>query len=187
MKVGINKLNIEQKRSELLDLIRGHEEHLTSVIKWNQYSKEHDLPHSQTLIKSFGTWNKLKEHLSLEAYEQHRPLKYTDEMLNSILKEHHEHYTSVLGWNQYAESNNLPKHFVFIDRLGITKIRKETKFTAHWSTKEIIFLIKKHFPSKAPTRPEWDEVSKVESVPSYQTICRRFGTWNTMKHELYYK
>lgn len=174
---------------ELLTLLKGNEEHITSVNKWNEYSKDNALPHSQTIISYFGSWNGFKKELLdlKDDLKVGRPEKYSDNELHIILDEYKTHYTSVGDWDMFAETQQLPKHFVFMNRLGPDIIREKTGLITSWSTEEIKKIIKYYFPTKPPTQTEWMELAKMKRVPGKSTIIRKFNSWSQMKFEVYYK
>ena len=172
---------------ELLSIAEQHKSHITSVKKWNEYSIANGLPHSQTFISRFGTWNRFKKKLSLDVNNQHRPQTFTDKELIAILKKHKKHYTSIGNWDSYADQHNLPKHALVLDRLGMDRIYKLTGFTSQWTKEQLEELILHHFPDKPPTQNDWNALSSQVNLPSYLTVIRRFGSWNNMKHSVYYK
>jgi len=174
-------------KPELLSLLKEYKEEITSIRNWDNYSKEKNLPHSQTIISHFGSWNKFKELLSLDLNEQSRPVKYSNESLYAILDEHQQYYTSATEWDTFAEENQLPKHIIFMDRLGPEILTERIGITLNWTTDNIKAKILEHFPNQPPTQAAWNAIAKSERVPAYMTIVRRFGTWNQMKYEVYYK
>lgn len=180
-------MRAKYSKSELLSLLTEHKEHITSIREWNQYSKENDLPHSQTIISHFGTWNKFKKMLSLDLNDQSRPIKYTEDVLYSILDKYKEHYTSAANWDKFAEEKNLPKHIIFMERLGPEILNENNGVILNWTTESIKKSILQHFPNHPPTQKEWSNIVNSERVPAYMTIVRRFGTWNKMKYEVYHK
>ncbi len=172
--------------NEYLEMITPHKEHLTSIGHWNEYRKNKDLPHAQTLIKCFGSWNSLKEILSLEQNNQSRPMKYTDEDLINLLQKYKHKYTSATEWDLFAEEQNIPKHYLFLDRLGAEELQKYTGIVSRWTDDSIRAVILQYFPDRPPTTREWLLLSETEKVPSKMTIIRHFGSWNAMK-EIYNK
>lgn len=173
---------------ELLELARGHKQYITSTGAWEKYRKDskQQLPHSQTFVSRFGSWNGFKEKLSLAVNEQNRPVKYTDEYLYDTLTRYGKQYTSVNDWNRFAEANDLPSHRVFILRLGEDVLYEKVGFVSEWTTEKLKKLIRNHFPDAPPTRRAWDSLQLSTMKPSYQTIVRRFGSWQQMKYYVYY-
>lgn len=94
----------------LLSIIREQKKHLTTTREWDEYSKEHDLPSSRTLINHFKTWNKVKEKADLEPTPNYVPVSYNKDKIVSLLKEHPATYENQVTWNQYAKSKNLPTY-----------------------------------------------------------------------------
>ncbi|WP_028393966.1 hypothetical protein [Bacillus cihuensis] len=170
---------------ELLKIAEEHKDKITSVNKWNQYAKENKLPHSQTFILRFGSWNDLKAKLNLETNRQHRPFKYGVEELKSILKEHSKEYTSINHWNQYAIEHKLPTHSVFERHLGLLMLEELTPFRDRVSKENLKDVILMHFPDSPPTMTEWTMVAKDMGLPSTSTITRCFGKWKDMKEYIY--
>ena len=172
---------------ELLEIAKKHKDFFTSVGKWNTYAKEHGLPHHQTFIQRFGSWNNIKDLLNFETNEQHRPYKYEVSELLEILNEHKEAYTGIYAWNQYAKEHQLPTHGVFERILGIKKLDSITNYTQSASKEDLKKIILSYFPNKPPTVNEWKSISKANEVPSFTTVIRRFGSWNLMKVYVYYR
>lgn len=171
---------------ELLSIARQHKEQLKSVKHWNEYRKGKGLPHSQTFISRFGTWNAFKEQLSLEINEQNRPQIFSDEELMDILKKYKNQYIGIKEWDQFAERHGFPTHALFLQRLGMDKVYELTGYTSQWTTEQLKQLILMHFPNTPPTQSDWNSLSSKVRLPSYLTVIRRFGSWNNMKHAVYY-
>lgn len=173
-------------KDDLIELLRGHKEHITSISNWNQYRADKSLPHAQTIISHFGSWNAFKDVLNLEKNQQNRPQKYSDEELLSILEKHKEQYSSVAAWDQFAENNNLPKHFIFLDRVGPDVLFEKVGYVSKWTHDNIKSAILSQFPDSPPTQAEWHAITKVfKNLPGYMTIIRQYGGWNQMKEKLY--
>jgi hypothetical protein len=58
MKSFVKSKNYSKK--ELIDIALKHREYFTTVKKWNEHAKEHDLPSSVTYHRHFGSWKKAK-------------------------------------------------------------------------------------------------------------------------------
>lgn len=171
---------------ELWEIASKHKEAFTSVEGWNQYAKENGLPHSQTFIQRFGSWNTIKEKLNLDTNNQHRPVKYQINELNSIIREHKEALTSINSWNQYAQRHNLPSYDVFERHLGAEQIEEITQYKTHLTQNDLKKIILSHFPESPPTVSDWKALSETKRVPSFSTIIRKFGSWKEMKRKVYY-
>lgn len=169
----------------MLSLLKGHEEHLTTISSWNNYCKSTGLPHSQTLISHFGSWNNLKHLLGLEVNKQSRPKKYSDEYLYNILRKYKNHYTSAKNWDDFSVKNNLPSHKIIMDRIGPYNAYKKTGVIPSWTEEIIREVILKEFPEIPPTVSEWNQLKSEDPLPSSRTIIRRFESWEKMKRELY--
>lgn len=172
-------------KEKLKAIIEQHKKHLTSAIAWNKYRANKNLPHSQTLISHFGSWNNVKKALNLEQNKQSRPVKFTDEEIYTIISENKEHYTSVIEWDAHAVKHNLPSHDLITGRLDPDSIYQETGVVVRWTDRIIKDKILEYFPTIPPTMRGWNELSKTEHLPSATTIARRFGKWNILIAELY--
>lgn len=183
-------MNLNRKQrftdEELWKIISKHKQALTSVGEWNQYAKKYSLPHSQTLIQRLGSWNIIKERLNIQINEQHRPRKYGEKELLEILENHGNAYTNIHSWNTYARQHKLPTHGVFERYLGLERLEELTDFKSEYTKKDLKKVILEYFPEKPPTVNEWKIVSRDKKLPSFTTIIRRFGSWNTMKAYVYY-
>lgn len=174
-------------KNKILETINKHSEELTSTSSWDRYRVGKDLPHSQTLISHFGSWNNLKKELNLTLNKQSRPVIFSDEELYKIIKEHKDHYTSVADWNVYAEQNGLPSHALITDRLEPESIYYKTGIIVRFTHTIIKDLMLKFYPSTPPTMKEWDMLSEREYLPSSSTVARRFGSWRALINILYQK
>lgn len=170
---------------ELWELATKHKQAMTSVSEWNRYAKTQGLPHSQTMIQRFGSWNEIKEKLELEVNHQYRPQKYDRDELLAILKEHKTAYTNIYAWNQYAIKHKLPTHQVFEKYLGLETLELLTELKPVLSKESVKRQIKEYFPERPPTVMQWLNLSKQSSVVSTSTIIRYFGSWNNMKAHVY--
>ncbi|MEK4247858.1 hypothetical protein MKZ20_21480 [Psychrobacillus sp. FSL K6-2684] len=185
--MGRNRKNLYDKDSLLL-LLQEHKEHLTSTKAWNEYAKQHQLPHSSTLIKNFGSWNLTKEAFSLEQAKAHRPVKYTSEQLLEILDNYKSKFTNIYDWNMFASENQLPTFQTFERYLGKEFMEEQTGAggTIKWDEDKLKELIKSNFPSKPPTVKEWNLLAKEKQLPTHMTIIAYFNSWNLMKHRVYH-
>jgi hypothetical protein len=166
-------------QEELLAIATDHREQLTSTIKWNTYSKEAGLPHSQTFIKHFGSWNKLKECLSLPELNAHRPVTYSKDTIKQILEDHGQHYTSNRAWDDYVNDKELPIHQTIINHYSIEEIRELVKVPPKgtYTETDLRKAMLTHFPYHSPTIKEWNQLAKNEDLPNAATYMRRFGSW----------
>lgn len=183
-------MNKEKKQEDLtpyIELLRPHREHLTSSRKWNDYRLNLGLPHSQTLIRKFGSWNALKETLEIgEVFEPHRPVKYDAAIIREILKEHGKHLTSQVKWNEYAKNNKLPNYTVIFERLSEDQVFELTDYRKTLNKDSVVEMIKKYYPTEPPTSRQWNMLAKEKpNVPSSSSIILMFESWKKMIREVY--
>lgn len=171
-------------RESLLELLQQHKDHMTSMSHWNAYSKEKGLPHSQTIIKYFETWNQAKASLSLEQLGQSRPTQYSEEELLVYLEKYKDKFTTIYEWNEFASQNQLPSYYTFTRHLGTDIVEGKTG-TLVWDKAKLKKLILKYFPDKPPTVTKWMSIAKEQDLPSHMTIVRHFKSWSIMKYEVY--
>lgn len=173
---------------ELWGILKKHKDAITSVAAWNRYAKKHKLPHSQTFINRFGSWNEIKKKLNLNINQQHRPSKYSKEELYEILRKHNNAYKNIYQWNQYAKKHKLPSHDVFVRHLGLKELESIVGVSfSGYSIENIAKQIREHFPHKPPTVDEWKRLSRTKKLVSESTIISKFGSWNNMKSYVYMK
>ena len=180
-----NRKSLYDKET-LINLLTPHKEHLTSTGAWNQYSKQHNLPHSATLIKYFGSWNEAKSAFSLEQLNAHRPVKYTEEELRFLLDQYHDKFSTINDWNVYASDNNLPSFQTFERYLGREWIEEKTGMVLEWNEEKLKKVIKLYFPDNPPTVVQWNVLAKDKNLPTHMTIVRHFNSWAIMKHRVYF-
>lgn len=181
--------NAQPELTHYIELLQNHKEYLTSAREWNEYRKENNLPHSQTLIKKFGSWNAVKESIGTERVnERHRPVKYNKETVINILKEHGRHLTTKLDWDKYAKEHKLPNYTVLFKRLSDEEIYDLTGYRRVFSKELLVQIIKDYYPTTPPTIREWRELAKIEkSAPSASLIIVHFGSWKGMIESIYEK
>lgn len=170
-----------------IKLLEPHKEFITSAREWNAYRKEKELPHSQTLIGKFGSWNAVKEALGItEVNARHRPIKYDKATIERILKEHGRHLTSKLAWDKYAHKKELPNYTVLFERLSDKEIADLTGYRRVYTKDIINQIVKKYYPTTPPTFREWNYLAKNEKdVPSASLIVVRYGSWKSMIEDIY--
>lgn len=183
--MGRNRKVIYDKET-LMKLLLPHKEYLTSVRAWNEYSKEHNLPHSATLINQFGSWNSTKAAFSLEESKPQRPKKYSAEELLVTLENYHDKFTTINGWDDFASKNELPAFSTFERYLGRELIEEKTGMVLEWNEDKLKHIILTHFPSTPPTVSKWNEVAKQHNLPTHMTIVRHFKSWSIMKARVYH-
>lgn len=169
-----------------IERLRPHLENVTSTRDWDEYRKQHDLPHSQTLINKFGSWNRLKEALSMKQNALHRPVKYTPDVVREILQEHGTALTGQVAWNNYAKENQLPNYKIIFERLSETEVYEITGYIKKYTVDISKKIVLEHFPDKPPTFAEWERLAKVNrNVPSATGLFKQFGSWRNMVSQIY--
>lgn len=177
----------KEELKRYIEMLKPHRESLTSAREWNAYSKENGLPHSQTLIGKFGSWNSVKVAAGVSQVNAgHRPVKYDKAKVKEVLKEHGKHLTSKLAWDKYANEQKLPHYTIIFERLTDEEVFELTNYRRTY-TKEIISqTVKKYYPATPPTFREWQELAKKEDgIPSASLIIVRFGSWKKMINDVY--
>lgn len=168
---------MERRDNELLELLKQHSHAITTVRNWDLYASENYLPKSITLIKRFGSWNKLKDLLLLPNKRQRE--RFTREELIEIGKQHKAEFSTKRGWESFAKKNHLPSPQTYINEfktwnctreaIGLpaaSKVRKKI-----YTKEDIIEKLEaniEHFTS----RNKWDDFARNNNVPSYSTISK---------------
>lgn len=181
------KKTTEEELAYYIEMLKPHKEHLTSSREWNEYKNLYKLPHSQTLIRKFGSWNALKEAVGVnKVFAQNRPIKYDADTIKAILKEHGSHLTTKLQWDQYAKENKLPNYTVLFERLTEEEVFDITGYRKSFNKDSLKDVIKKYYPTTPPTFKEWEALGKAESdAPSASLIVVHFGSWKNMIDYVY--
>ncbi|MCM3619696.1 hypothetical protein M3936_19180 [Sutcliffiella horikoshii] len=157
-----------------LHKLRQHRVKLTSRSEWDQYAKIHGLPSSYYLIKSVGSWRKVKEQLGVST---RRRVTLNQDEMKRLLHEHSNYLTTALEWDEYALKEDLPSSRTIINHFSSWKQAQESigvKTTPRPAPKsyqkdEIISLLKEH-PNSYLNQLNWNEYAKKNSLPSYKTI-----------------
>lgn len=183
--MGRNRKTIYDKDT-LMEILYQHKEHLTSVRAWNEYSKEHGLPHAATLMNQFGSWNNTKVAFSLEESKPQRPFKYSAEGLMDLLETHQAKFTTINDWNAFASDHGLPAYQTFERHLGRDLVEEKTGMIVEWNEEKLKKLIKSYFPTTPPTIVQWNKVANEFVLPKHTTIVRHFNSWSIMKARVYY-
>ena len=171
-------------KETILRLLKEHKEYMTSMNAWNIYSKEYGLPHSQTIIKHFGSWNSAKSALSLEQLKKNLPFRYTEQELLQLYEQHKDKFTSITNWNDYASKNQLPTYYTFVSHLGKDLVEQNST-SVTWDKEKLTQLILTYYPEEPPTVSNWRTMEKKYDLPSHMTIVRHFQSWSLMKSEVY--
>lgn len=181
--MGRGRTNEFDKES-ILAILQQHKEHMTGVSPWNVYSKEKGLPHSQTIIRYFGTWNQAKASLSLEPLKRGGNTLYTEEELLVYLEKYKDKFTTIYEWDDFAMQNQLPYYYTFTRNLGTDVVEEKTRIMV-WDKEKLKKLIPQYFPDQPPTISKWKNIAKEHNLPSHMMIIRHFKSWSNMKYELY--
>lgn len=175
-------------RQDLLAIVNQYQNQFTSIKNWDAFRRQKKLPHSQTFIAHFGSWNEVKSLAGLPSNKQARPQKFSSEYLLKLLEEHPDKFSSIKRWNEYAAIHSLPGYHVFADRIPSEQLQLYTGKQRTWNRNNLEKVIKEQFPDSPPTVNEWKAAyENNSSLPTNTTIIRKFGSWNQMKYELYYK
>lgn len=169
-------------------ILEPHKEHLTTVAHWNTYRKEQinaKLPSAQTLIRHYGSWNKVKEDFGFE-----RTVTYTDiqqmpeEHVLALLQPHKDHLMRTRSqWEKHIveSAESLPTSASLITYFGTWNRLKEllglSTAPEHrpptYSKEDIIQIVKQYLPISLSPR-KWDAFRKEQhmNLPSSQTISK---------------
>jgi hypothetical protein len=174
------KLNAEL----VLEVLRQHKAHLTTVEHYKEYAEQHDLPSPALLLKTFGSWNALKEQMGLQTYRK----RYSRQELEKILLEHQEHLKgNRRNWDLYAQKHKLPLTITLIQHFGTWENVKKV-IGEEVTTRERFIEEREEFLKKMPsqidipitTRQAWDQYAKEHKLPVYNTI-RKYMEWRDFK------
>ncbi|MFL0364557.1 hypothetical protein ACH0BF_16255 [Pseudobacillus sp. 179-B 2D1 NHS] len=94
-------------KEELLSIAVEHRKWLKNIKTWELHAQRHNLPSVATYEKCFGSWRATKNAVRLH------PL-YSNTDLIMIAERNAAHFTTISGWNEYADKNNLPNAFTFM-------------------------------------------------------------------------
>lgn len=124
------------REDQVLNLLEPYRMQLSSTRKvWDDFVEGQDnlLPTSTALITYFGSWNEVKKKNQLGTNDNHRPNKYTDQELFSIVKEHEAIIYSPRKWDAYRKAHNtsLPSSQTIAKRIPKDKLKElEQQFKA---------------------------------------------------------
>lgn len=169
---------------ELLQNVKEHKHAVTNVRSWDRYARKHHLPSSSTLIKNFGSWNKVKKELHLKTDDK-RESRYSKNTILAILKRHKDHFTNQEQWNVYAKDNGLPSYTTikrYVDYDEITEIRGRYG-NQKYSEKHLIKVARAHI-KHFTTMQKWDNYAKDNGLPSSHTYIRKFNGWRNAKQRV---
>lgn len=181
MNKKIALIDIAMQKMFIIHVVKPYREHVQTIRMYNDFrnTKQHEgLPHSQSIIKAFGSWNTFKQAAGLEVYEQGRPVIYTDEQLLNLLDKYAEHFTTTKEWNDFilTQDEEIPSFQWFISRLPrsvINQYRNRNYYDV--SDEEIRAAIKNHLHILPQGILIWNEYARVNKLPSYQTLKRKLS------------
>ncbi|KAA6446983.1 hypothetical protein [Bacillus swezeyi] len=174
-------------KEELIQIAIDHSEHFTTIRKWNEYARDHQLPRHMSYVNAFGGWNEAKKEMELKITEDKKAPTYTKEQLRRILEENQRYFINQSTWNKHAKNNKLPyyltirKHFSYDEIVKITNTKKNKGHTQ----KDLLEILIDHreFFFKSSLK-KWDKYAREKYLPSSTTIYRAFKGWKNAKIEL---
>jgi hypothetical protein len=166
------------KKEMLLEIIKQHKQHMTSVTEWDVYAKEHKLPPSYKLIYHFDSWSNVKDALDLPQLKK----TYTFEELEMIAIENKQYFLRKSIWDKYSKEHGLPASSTFINAEGFGSWKKvqehiglenEKRKNDLYSKDDIETILKEHAKHYI-NRTQWDEYAKEHKLPTYKTLKKHF-------------
>lgn len=184
LRLGI-RINKKYSKKELLKIAKNHSKYFTTYSKWNEYASKHGLPVSTTFLTHFDSWNDVKNCLNIPVSSPNWR-KYSKEEIIKIIKEHKEHFTSKLKWDEYSKENKLPDYRTIRNYFSWEEVQKmaNVKVKHNYSHEELLKIARNHAPYFT-TMKRWDEYAKENSLPSSMNYYRKFGSWNHVKAKLF--
>jgi len=175
----------------MIHMLQSYKEHTYTVAKWESFrkaNKELNLPHSQTFIKVFSSWNNAKEAANLIRLTKSKKPKHSKSELIDMLKIHGHHFTSTESWNKYAKEHSLPSSTIILRSLD--EEDKETYLNRKkkgYSKARLKKLLVTSFPDTTPTANDWETFrkNKNEPLPSQSVFITKFGSWTNALRETY--
>lgn len=185
---------IPKKHKEILEKLKLYKEQMSSAQQWNDFKKENadlGLPHSNTLINYFGSWNNVKELVD------DLPVQKQWEMdeLKEVLKNHLEGLKGTpLEWEEYKLENpteTLPSSTTIINKFNSWNNMKQmfhlpqknNNRPEKYSDEELIKIVDEHIPYSLSQR-NWNKYKKGKALPSYTTLMNRVGDYIKEKNRL---
>lgn len=114
-------LKFSYSKEELLEILKQNKNHIDTAAEWEKYRKNNlhlQLPTSSTITKGFGRWNTMKEELGLPTNKNQPRRLYTDKDLLQLIDEYYPYMQSGRTWREFAQANELPSYYTFVQRLG---------------------------------------------------------------------
>ncbi|MCM3390520.1 hypothetical protein M3649_20765 [Ureibacillus chungkukjangi] len=173
----VNKLLIRKQLEPYKDLF-------TSAKSYNDFysnkQNEIPLPHYQTVIHTFGSWNEFKQAIGLNTQPVGRRETYSYEQLVDILKEHRTYFTDARTWNAHADKEGLPKFTLMKNRIPLDVIRRYTNYSnrGSYTIEEIVKVVNEHKEVLERGKRAWEEFASNNTLPQYKTILKYLGSEN---------
>lgn len=173
-------------KDQLLSIAKDHIEHFTSKRYWNEYAKKNKLPIAPTFENHFGSWNEVKELLTLEPLQATGSPGFSKDEIEIILLSHGENIENRTQWDEYAKEHNLPtyktirKHYTWDEILEFGN--KKTYKNKYVSPEELLEIAYKHKETFLPaSQRAWGNYARDFKLPSYNSYVRKFDTWKLSK------
>ncbi len=166
---------------KLLKIAETHKQAFTSVRKWNEYAKEHNLPSSRQFIHAFESWKNARKAVGIKSSSIKYEGKYTKKELKEIINKHSKEFSSKENWYVYAKENGLPTYETFVKYFeNWNEVQKLAGFIPNkLSNDDLIKIAKKHKESFI-SKNKWNEYAKEHNLPSAITYIRRFDSWSNI-------
>ncbi|MEH6988430.1 hypothetical protein [Cytobacillus firmus] len=182
--LGLPVTNTSYTPIEIRKIVKKHKNYVRTQSVWDLYAREHSLPSSKTLIKSFGTWSEVRKYVG---NKRERKPTYTKKEIKDILKNHAPNFQNRTQWDVYAKENKLPTYKTikkFFDYEEITRIlNKEKKINL--SKDDLRRIALKHKDVfLASSMAKWDIYAFENNLPRSSTFHKHFGSWNKSKNEI---
>ncbi|WP_121616593.1 hypothetical protein [Virgibacillus halodenitrificans] len=190
----------------ILQVLSEHKPYLITQETWKQYAQQYDLPSVNTIVKHFGSFNAVKQKLSLNKIQKREFIK---EELWNIAQEHKEMFHLSI-WNFYATTYQLPTETAFInhfgsfkavqDKLGMSegecfeKSLKRMEITVETKKKVLLDLIQANQKmietitghwNLLESKRQWDPFAEEQSLPSYNLLLSLFGSKKQIKQAIF--
>lgn len=170
-------------KEDLISKIKPYKKHMVSAAQWNNFRKENielELPHANTLINRFGSWNKVKEVVEDLPVQKQWELTELIELLEN-------HIDGLQGtpkdWEDYKlqhSTETLPSSATIIMKFDswnnvkrtFNLVEKSNNRPRKYTDDQLVSLVKDHIPYSLSQR-SWIQYKKGKDLPSYQTFLNR--------------
>lgn len=162
-----------------------HKDHLKTAYHWEEYLKDNtSLPPVEEVLSKYTKWKNLRKSLNISV----RVPSFREDELLEIAKHYQEKFTTVRGWDSFADIYGLPKSVTYIKQLGNwNEIKEKLNFVPtsrddynYSNSKESIISVLKEHGSEYTNRTDWDVYAKENSLPTYKTI-RKYISYDELK------